>query len=47
MGNGVACTINYNYRIAATLYTIETWLDKYVIVNTLRKDNNNNNNNNL
>jgi len=25
MGNNVACTINCNYRIATSLYNLETW----------------------
>jgi hypothetical protein len=25
MGNIITCSIHCNYRIAATLYTIETW----------------------
>jgi hypothetical protein len=25
MGSNVTCTINCNYRIATTLYTLETW----------------------
>ena len=25
MGNSITCSINCNYRIAATLYTVETW----------------------
>ena len=26
LGNNITCTINCKYRIAATLYTIETWI---------------------
>jgi hypothetical protein len=25
IGNSVICTMNCNYRIAATLYSLETW----------------------
>jgi hypothetical protein len=43
--------MNSNYRIAATLYSLETWFFlRYLVVNTLHEgddaDNNNNNNNN-
>jgi hypothetical protein len=25
MGNSITCAMNCNYRVAATLYTLETW----------------------
>jgi hypothetical protein len=54
MGNNKACATNYNHRIAATLYTLETCFFRRIIVrlNTVLNaddddnDNNNNNNNN-
>jgi hypothetical protein len=39
------CTMNFNYRIAATLRTPETDCFRHIIVNILHEDNNNNNNN--
>jgi hypothetical protein len=36
MGNSINC----NYRIAATLYTLETWLVSGTVVNTLHKGDN-------
>jgi hypothetical protein len=43
IGNNITCVINFSYRIAATLRTLEAWLE---IVSTVCKGNNNNNNNN-
>ena len=50
--NSITCAINCNYRIAATLYTLDMVCFKDVIVNTVHKggdnvkDNSNNINNN-
>jgi hypothetical protein len=40
MGNNITGTIYCNYRIAATLYAIETWFVSgiCVFVSTLRED---------
>jgi hypothetical protein len=35
MGKSIMCTINCKHRIAATLYTLETWLQ--VFGNALHK----------
>jgi hypothetical protein len=41
LGNTFTCAINFNYRIASTLYTLETCSFKiyirYIIINTLHK----------
>jgi hypothetical protein len=38
VGNNIICTTYCNYRLAVTLYTLETWfLFRYVIVNTVHK----------
>jgi hypothetical protein len=39
MGNNITCTIYCNYRIAATLHTLEKWfISGARFVNTLHKD---------
>ena len=47
MGNGFTCIINCNYRIAATLYTLETRFVQVCNRKYLANNNNNNNNNNV
>jgi uncharacterized membrane protein YciS (DUF1049 family) len=34
-GNNMTCTIYFNHRIAATLFTLETWFFRCVIVYTV------------
>ena len=48
VGNNITCTINCHYRIAATLYTVETLFvsDMYLQIPCIMVINNNNNNNN-
>jgi len=47
MGNNIMCTINCDYRIAATIRLLETWFCfGYIILNALHIGNGNSNNNN-
>jgi hypothetical protein len=38
IGNSVICTMNNNYRIAATLYSLETWVFRNISVSTCIKE---------
>jgi len=40
MGNSITCVINYDYRIAATLYPRNMVCFGYIIVNTLYEGDN-------
>ena len=40
VGNNITCSINCNYRVAAALYTPETWFVSDIHVNTQPKDDN-------
>jgi hypothetical protein len=42
MGKYSTCTVSFNYRIAATLYTVETWFVCYININILHEIGNSN-----